>query len=358
MIKKFVSVSFVTLIMALFLSACSTTSDYKGVYEKTADERPLAIPPNLTEPDTKNGIQVPQLASQQGNPAVSGSKVAPLVFGKAHLKREGSLRWLEVAMPIDDVWNQAQLFLRNLGFKIVKEDQAQGVMETDWLENRVNLPTNWFSKLFKKLYDSGLQDSYRIRLERSADNQHTLVFIAHRGMKEVYGEEDKQGMATTKGWEPRQPDPELEAEMLERFAIFLGSGKMDIQKQAEVLKKAPELASLATANGIPTLKINEGFARGWRRIGLALDRLGIQVDDRDRSRGLYFVHFPERLLKDEKGLFADLFSAKEKISPTQYTLHVVAIDEQTNVTIVDQQGQPLNSKEASLILEQIKSHLI
>ncbi len=358
MTKKFANISIVMLVTFLFLTACSTTSEYKGVYEKTSAERPLAVPPDLTQPEIQTGLELPQLASQQGNPAISGSKIAPLQFGKAHLIREGSLRWLEVAIPIDDVWNQAQLFFRNLGFKIVKEDQAQGVMETDWLENRVNLPTNWFSKLFNKLYDAGLRDSYRIRLERSADNQDTLVFITLRGIKEVYGEEDEQGLAATKGWEPRQPDPELESEMLARFAIYLGSGKMDIQKQAAAEKKAPELASLVEANGTTHLKINEGFARGWRRVGLALDRLGIQVDDRDRSKGVYFVRFPERLLKDEKGLLAEIFSAKEKISPTPYTLHLVAVQDETDVTIVDQQGQPLSGKDASRLLEQIKSHLI
>ncbi len=37
--------------------------------------------------------------------------------------------------------------------------------------------------------------------------------------------------------------------------------------------------------------MREGFDRAWRRIGLALDRGGFTVEDRDRSQGVYFVRY-------------------------------------------------------------------
>jgi len=346
------------LLMSMLLAACSTTSGYKGVYGNTTDERPLEIPPDLSQPDTQKGLRVPQLASQQGSRAISGNKVAPLEFGKARLVRESSMRWLEVAMPIDAVWGQALLFFQRLGFKITKQDQAQGVMETDWQENRVNAPGNWFSKLFKNVYDSGLQDRYRLRLERSSDAKHTLVFITQSGLKEVYGKADMQDLATTKGWEPRAPDPELESEMLQRFAIYIGSGKANIQRQVAKLKQQPEFASVTQQDGVAALRMNEGFDRGWRRIGLSLDRLGVQVVDRNRTKAVYYVRFPENMLKTKEGLLSKLFVDKEKISQTQYLLRIIEKNNQTWVAVFDRQGQPVSNKFATHILNQIKSHLI
>lgn len=51
------------------------------------------------------------------------------------------------------------------------------------------------------------------------------------------------------------------------------------------------MLKLARGNdGAGTLELQESFDRAWRRVGLALDRVGFAtVEDRDRSKGLYFV---------------------------------------------------------------------
>ena len=41
----------------------------------------------------------------------------------------------------------------------------------------------------------------------------------------------------------------------------------------------------------PTLQVDDGFDRAWRRVGIALDRSGFTVEDRDRGQGLYFVRY-------------------------------------------------------------------
>ena len=40
-----------------------------------------------------------------------------------------------------------------------------------------------------------------------------------------------------------------------------------------------------------TVEVDEGFDRAWRRVGLALDRVGFTVEDRDRVNGVYFVRY-------------------------------------------------------------------
>lgn len=354
--KKFGVVTIAVFIMAMLMTACSSTPGYKGVYEGNVDERPLEVPPDLTQPDIKAGMRLPQLASQQGNLKVSGGLLASNQYGKARLVRESSMRWLEVAAPIDEVWGSAQYFFRGLGFKLVKEDKTLGILETDWLENRVDVPTNWLSQLIKRLYDAGLLDSYRIRLEPAADKKSTLVFIAHRGMKEVY-EDEQGGTARTKGWEVRESDAELETEMLQRFAIYLGGNKEDLQQQAKQIAEQAEFASVVLQDGVVALRLDESFARGWRRVGLGLDRMGVLVEDRNRSNGVYYVSIAEELLKEEEGMFAKLFASKDTKLQSQFMLRLIENNNQTFVAVFDRQAQGIDSKLADRILNQLKSHL-
>ena len=48
-----------------------------------------------------------------------------------------------------------------------------------------------------------------------------------------------------------------------------------------------------------------------RRVGLALDRVGFTVEDRDRTQGLYFVRYVDPAQDqggEKKGFFSRLFS--------------------------------------------------
>jgi outer membrane protein assembly factor BamC len=39
------------------------------------------------------------------------------------------------------------------------------------------------------------------------------------------------------------------------------------------------------------LTVNGAFDRSWRRVALALDRIGFTVEDRNRSQGIYYVRY-------------------------------------------------------------------
>ena len=61
------------------------------------------------------------------------------------------------------------------------------------------------------------------------------------------------------------------------------------------------------------LSVQDDLDRAWRRVGLSLDRIGFTVEDRDRSKGIYYVRYIDPDIKDKKpGFFARLFGAKGK----------------------------------------------
>lgn len=357
---KFAVLPIATLTMSLALAACSTTntSEYKGVYGGSAANKPLEVPPDMTLPESESSFQLPQLASQQGQRSSIRTSLATSEFGIAKLVKEGSMRWLKVAAPADDLWAKSEQFFKDLGFAISREDRQRGVFETNFLENRVETPSGWFTGLLSKMYSSGLRDKYRIRLERADDGKTTLIFISHSGLKEVIVTgEGFDSTVTTEGWEVRPSDPELEVEMLQRLAIYLGSEKTEMQQQAKAIAKQSELASLERQDGLAVLRLNEGFARGWRRVGLGLDRLGVLVEDRNRSQGVYFIRFPESMF-EEQGVFYKQFANDKSLIEGKFLLRVIEKDNQTLVAMFTRDSQPVSSELADGILKQLKKHLM
>lgn len=335
--------------------------DYKGQANKTA---PLEVPPDLTQLSrdsryqpqggviSASGMQSPNAATSAGvlpAAAASAPGVAPSTIGDLHIERDGNQRWLVTPTPPDQLWPQLRLFWTEAGFALAVDDPQAGVMETDWAENRAKIPIDGLRRLFggllEPLYSTGERDRFRTRVERTATGSE--VYISHRGIEEYM-----TGMTRdVPMWGNRPNDPQLEAEMLVRLMARLGGVKPDAaMAQAVVAKPGPPARARVLA-GQPgaTLEYDEAFDRAWRRVGLALDRSGFTVEDRDRAGGLYFVRYadPKYAGREEPNFFTKLFTSdKDAGSPQRYRIVVKrgAADDKTQVTVQNSQGAPENSE--------------
>ncbi len=247
------------------------------------------------------------------------------------------------------------------------ENPSAGVMETDWAENRAKLPQDMIrsaiGKVFDQLYSTAERDKFRTRLEAGAESGTTEIYISHRGMYEVYVTETRDKTR----WQPRPPEPELEAEMLRRLMIRLGAEDSRAQSMLAAEPKA-ERAKLARANdGTGTLELHEPFDRAWRRVGLALDRVGFTVEDRDRSQGLYFVRYvdpeSESTKKgEEKGFLSKLAfwrsDKPEAVQQANYRIHVASGGEGSRVRVLTREGgvdtSDSSRKILGLLFDQLK----
>jgi outer membrane protein assembly factor BamC len=346
---------------AAALAGCSTVDsvlsgdkiDYKSQSAKTA---PLEIPPDLTQLQ-RDGRYQPQsggtvsastfgaAAAATATPAAPAvASVAPASVGEMRIVREGNQRWLVVPMAAEQLWPQLRSFWQERGFTLVTDDPAAGVMETDWAENRAKIPQDvirrTIGRVLDSLYDTGERDRFRLRVERSGGASE--VFISHRGMAEVYTTDKKEQTV----WTPRPSDPQLEAEMLSRLMVKLGAKEEAVR--TAVASPAPAAAPRARAlsgQAAATLQVDEGFDRAWRRVGLALDRSGFTVEDRDRAGGLYFVRYvdPRGTTTAEAGFLAKLFSfgkSDAAQTPVRYRIAVKAEGDRTNVSVQNAQGGP------------------
>ena len=364
-LRKFVVLFFV-LGLSLGLTACSWTSERQAVYEKKAEhDTYLEAPPDLTIPAGNNALDIPSIGSSAatysrftGSQQQTSDKVLASVSGDARIVRDGGMQWLEIKASADALWPQLIAFVRNEGFEIKNSDTRLGLIETDWQENRVNIPSNWFSKLISKIYESGLRDKYRIRVEK-AEKSVTRIFIAHQGLQEKSTPVDNISHVDT-WWELRESDPELEAEMMQRFLVYRGVG----ESTAKAMVKAPdyqERAILREEADSAYLQINENFPRSWRRTGLALDRIGVLVEDRNRSAGMYYIKLTEEYWKthegEDKGWLGSLFSSSERNKEGAYILKLVDEGETTRVLMLNRDNTNATDKTSRQLLVQLQSHL-
>ncbi len=358
------------LMVAVALSGCGIVETKKIDYKSAQKAPTLEVPPDLVTPETDNRYAVPDTQgsgtatlstySQERKATPAASTTLLPTEEKVRIERAGSERWLVVQATPQQVWPVLKDFWQENGFIINMESPATGIMETDWAENRAKIPQDvirrTLGKVIDGLYSTAERDKFRTRIETGKDG--TEIYISHRGMKEVYTTEGKD---QTK-WEPRQPDPELEAEMLRRLMLRFGVEK---SRAAALLvqQQQPEQAHIVQDAGIPMLEMDEGFDRAWRRVGLALDRVGFAVEDRDRSKGIYYVRYidPEidNASKRDDGMFAKLAFWRSKKAQASPQLQIVVSEagEKSRVSVTGPDGKAADEKTRNRILNLLHKEL-
>ena len=289
--------------------------------------------------------------------------------------RDGNQRWLFVPAPAEQIWPQLRGFWQENGFNISSENAEAGVLETGWAENRANIPQDGLRKLFGRaldsLYDTGTRDRFRTRVERVPGGSE--VFISHTGMQEIYVDKAQRDATV---WQPRPSDPQLEAQFLTLMMVRLGSAPGQTQAKAGQPPTAATAAAAAavTAATVPeqpararvvsgqpaaTLEVDDGFDRAWRRVGLALDRSGFTVEDRDRAAGLYFVRYVDpKIQAKEPGFFDKIIgSSQASTPPARYRIAVKSSGDKSLVTVQNGSGAPDNSEVGQRIVGQLATEL-
>ena len=349
--------------------------DYREAREGTN----LEVPPDLTSSSIDDGLVIPDIAPTSGSASISDynrerqgrntlrtAAVLP-VQDDIRVARDSSSRWLVIKGSAQQVWPRLREFFLQNGFLIKREDPRIGIIETDWAENRADIPQDFItrniSKLFDSIYSAATRDKYRIRLEEGTEVGTTELYLTHRGAEEVVD----QATDTSTIWKPRPSDPELEVEMLRRITVFFGVEENKARNLFASRKNRVERAQLSRdGSGLAKLSVKEGFARAWRRTGLALDRVGFTVEDRDRSRGLYYVRYIDPLkdsnAKKEKGILDKLtfniFSGDDSVQDkSTYLVSLKEQDQQTNVTVLNDKGKLEKSGTAFRILTLLHEQL-
>lgn len=356
-------------LVTLVASGCNLLPNKGADYRTQGTKVPsLEVPPDLTAPVADDRFLIPDQKSSTystysrdragATTPSSGGGVLPKI-DNVRIERSGDQRWLVIKATPEKIWPVVKEFWQESGFIINRETPAAGIMETDWAENRSKIPQdfvrNTVGKLLDGLYSSGERDKFRTRLEVGTEPGTTEVFISHRGLEEVFTSPKED---STK-WQPRATDHGLEAEMLGRLMTKFGVS----ERAKSAALDTPSIADRAAYDSVKggPLRVADAFDRAWRRVGLALDNSGFTVEDRDRSKGIFFVRYqdPEAEVNKSKG-FLDKLAFWRKENPAakaSYRVHVAEVGGGSDVVVQTADGKVDSSPTAKRILALLHKQL-
>ncbi|MSQ05253.1 MAG: outer membrane protein assembly factor BamC [Nitrosomonadaceae bacterium] len=365
----------VVLCIALAITGCR--GSFKAIFDnkKMNNESsavkapPLDVPPDLTTPNTDNRYIVPDgdlvgdatystYSKSLSGAAKDAAILLPIISDESmvRIERSGNQRWLIVEKEAEVLWPRIKEFWKKVGFIIKLEIPETGIMETDWAENTLDTPQNFIdetlSKISGNLHLVTERDKFRTRLERIKGGGTEIYISHHKSVKD-------------------RANLDAEIEMLNRLMVYLGvdekRSKLLFIDSAGAAKKNVRIISREYTN---VLFIDEPFDRSWRKIGLALDRSGFTVEDRDRSEGIYFVRYSSSdtsIIKryDETSILSKLAfwrsddnETTEGKKPEQYRIQINTIDTGSEVRILNEDGEPeksgITDKILKLLYEQLK----
>jgi len=327
------NINYLTIILISFLAfSCSKITDPvkkiglgNRVVNYQADEKvdSLIIPPDLTAPSSKGSFTEVIELSDEENILKRVQNV--------EVMRDKYRRWLVVDLPPSEVWMLIKEFFRSYNFKIIKENQKIGILETDYLEIETVVPDKSLgairaslAKVLKTQYGLPIADKYRVRIESIEGQNKSEIYLTLSSIGEVVS-------GATRVWQPREKDVELETEMLLTLMVFLGNDKAEAIDKIQSNTSSNEATTIVETaeNGYASLIYPYDKDQTWSYLGWALDELNVDIDDRDPIEGSYFIN-----VKPYSGYFSKLLNTAS--STKTYQLIVREVDElSTYVYFVD-----------------------
>ena len=328
-----------SLALLLAVAGCSTgASKDLPLAERVP---PLVVPPDLSAPKGESELGVPDATTggtatysgYAGNASTVNSVPLLTAPGDLRIERAGGQRWLVVKGQAETLWPALKLFLQKNHLALARENPAIGILETEWTEDTLDRKT--------LVSDApGTRDQFRLRLERGTAPGTTEIYLSHRGVVQI-------GCDKNHLWQLRPPEPEIEAEMLSRLMLFLGAQEAQAKAllSADKDKAAPHdrpRATLTTAENhdINIVRLSNDVDTAWRRVGLAIEHVGFVVEDRDRTKGLYYVRSSDAVkeaARSKKGFFSWFGGGNDEPLAERYQISLVALSTSDKLPTTDVQ---------------------
>ena len=371
----------VIILITCILAACDTMSgvsdsfagrkvDYK---KQSKNIESLEIPPDLTtenydelmvvrDINTGGSANYSNYAKERQGTQSNLDKVLPKQENIELIREGDDVRHLVITGSKEQTWEKMREFWLNSGMLIKRENPQTGILETEWAENRADIPQDFIrsalSYVMESFYSAGTRDKYRVRIESDEQPGKIDLYLTHYGMEEVIESETTERTI----WKPRSRDPELEAEMLGRMMVYMG---VEEQKAKTMLARTEtqkiERATISrNAQGNSRLVVRETFPRAWRRTGVSLDRINFVVEDRNREEGVYYVQYVDPLAEEKGGFLSSLkfWDKSDTLDKSKYRIKLFPRGDDTVIIVLDDNGQPDISQTSYRILgllhEQLK----
>lgn len=310
-------------------------SDNTQKYRRAETMPPLDIPPDLSVSRindeiaagaTSGSATYSEFEEAANNPLAARYNITP--ESKPALTGTDADRHLVIPGERDVTWQRIEAFWDSQGLEVRRKDQRIGLMQT------VADVDNY---------------AYRLRMERGDVQRSARVFIS--------------------GSDDSTLNPQKDEAMLRQLADFLGV--LYQQDQDRIAAQQPQRSPESTANvtllneaeGLQALVVEQDYSTVWDRVGRVLDSRGFSVEDRDRSRGVYFVRYIDPFLeseRDEPGFFGKMafWRSEPEVTPEEYyNIKLVSDAASTRITILDAEQTRSSTDTATRLLALIQEQL-
>ncbi|EAR22533.1 outer membrane protein assembly factor BamC [Nitrococcus mobilis] len=345
-------------VVLAIVSLLALTTGCMSAKDSVSDEAlsgSLTLPPDLKPVQNSTAMAIPaEPAGSTGNDQRrdNGEPVLPKP-DYVTLHWNGHERWLDVAAPPSQVWRWLGHFVKRHALDLTRSDPRLGFMETAWFYSAPPLTRGLLAPSVVDRTAASVADRYLIRVEEGDQPDTAEVFVTQRRLVR-----DEQGK-----WRLDDADRFLEAEFMRALLLELGGGATAASApslvQANPDAAQPKVQQLA--DGTSALVLHDQFFEAWRRIGLALDRAGFTVVDRDRSARHYFVRYDTRAEQGpkDKGLLDTVAFWREEIPDTveKYRIDLTEVNDGTQVTIHRFDGAPATEGVTGKILGLVEEQL-
>jgi len=344
-----IKTSTIVLLIAIFLSGCFSEEQKETIkanrielgdvrinYYSDKSVTSLEVPPDLTSPSYEGSFRISEFASGIDPKTINltnkelntDSKEKILKkYSDIEVKKLGNRRWLVVNKSPEVVWGLAKQFLRDKGFVIKKSNKKIGLMETDYLENKPDIPAQSLG-FFRSFFASNVSnvsytfpsvDSYKIRVEPIDNDSKAEVHLSLSSMAEVSAGDERTM------WQAKVKDVALETEMLYSLMVFLGSDSAQAREKIVSAKEEGKVSvSLAEGlNGFAKLVFKLNFIDTWDNVAWALSETNVEIEDKDLKEKTFYIRYIDA---DSVGLMSKIFGPGEIIQP--YQIQLKAVDEQ------------------------------
>lgn len=359
-------------VILLSLNGCAWLGINKSDNPPAKQREALEVPPDLARPTGDDIAVVPaegaatfskyatKTPTESTNTATSAGEETQVATNKpARLERDGALRWLVVSGDPERTWVKVREYFLLNNLKLDVEDPKTGIIETDWIERPVNIGGGFFGNLLNKIQSTGVRDKIRVRIERGRTAGTSEIYVAHQGLEEIVVSGGGVQVIET-AWQPRAADPVMEAEMLAKLLVHFGLDESQAKTQI----------AYVDAERVPLVKgqlvlSQDDLDAAWRRVGLALDRLGVITEDRDRSAGIYYVRYVNAQPLGKRGAFSWLLrdsdkdtASDAKQSNDRFQIRLKALATGTGVSVFNVKGEPDTSSAGQQLLGILQQQLL
>jgi len=321
------------LTMVLFLSSCLSQQQKETIKQNRIDNKevkinyfsdksltPLEVPPDLTSPSYENAFRIQAFVEDIDLNVVNLSNTEKIseinqkileVPARIEIKSAGTRKWLIVEKEPELVWDLAKQFLREQGFSLKKIDKKLGLIETNYLENKPDIPASSMgfirsmlaSQIDNVSYTLPSVDSYSLRIEPIKKGKSTEVYLSISSMAEVI---TNSGGQESTLWQFKERNISLETEMLYRLMIYLGSDSAEAREKILAAQKNSKISINQTTdiNGFSKLLINFGIEEAWDNVSWAINNINLEVESKDVKEKSFYINAAR---SSDKGFFTKVF---------------------------------------------------